>query len=85
MNEVATRDIRVHLKELIKSSGERQNTVAANIGISEGYLSKFLSGKELNFGRVRDIVQDVDSNNETEVLRSYGRNGVKKTKYPAAL
>lgn len=50
MNTVATRDIRGHLRELIKSSGEKQITVAANIGISEGYLSKFLMGKRLIFG-----------------------------------
>lgn len=85
VNTVATRDIRVHLKELIKSSGEKQITVAANIGISEGYLSKFLNGKEINFWMVRDIVQYLDRNNETELLRRYCLNGVKKKNYPAAL
>ncbi|MCY7818994.1 AimR family lysis-lysogeny pheromone receptor [Bacillus inaquosorum] len=85
MNTVATRDIRVHLRELIKSSGEKQSTVAANIGISEGYLSKFFNGKEINFWMVRNIVLYLDSKNETELMKRYCLDGVKKKNYPAAL
>lgn len=78
MNTVATRDIRGHLRELIKSSGEKQITVAANIGISEGYLSKFFNGKEINFWMVRNIVLYLDSENETELMRRYCLDGVKR-------
>ena len=85
MESVATRDIRIHIKELIKSSNEKQNMIAAKIGISEGYLSKFLSGKEINFWMVREIIRYLDPDNETELIKQYCLNGVKKKNYPAAL
>nr|WGD88773.1 hypothetical protein P5656_05790 [Bacillus subtilis] len=83
MESVATSDIRIHIKELIKSSNEKQNMIAAKIGISEGYLSKFLSGKEINFWMVREIIRYLDPDNETELIKQYCLNGVKKKNYPA--
>ncbi|MGF3513768.1 AimR family lysis-lysogeny pheromone receptor [Bacillus amyloliquefaciens] len=85
MGTVATRDISIHIKELIKSSDEKQNMIAAKIGISEGYLSKFLSGKEINFWMVREIIRYLDPDNETELIKQYCLSGVKKKNYPAAL
>nr|MDH3092471.1 AimR family lysis-lysogeny pheromone receptor [Bacillus velezensis]WGE00898.1 AimR family lysis-lysogeny pheromone receptor [Bacillus velezensis] len=85
MGIVATRDIRLHLKELIKSSDEKQNVIVAKIGISEGYLSKFLSGKEINFWMVREIIRYVDPENETDLMEQHCLNGVKKKNYPSAL
>ncbi len=72
MGTVATRDLNIHIeKELIKSSNEKQNMIAAKIGISEGYLSKFLSGKEINFWMVREIIRYLDPSNETELIKQY--------------
>ncbi|MEH6862890.1 AimR family lysis-lysogeny pheromone receptor [Bacillus velezensis] len=85
METVATRDIRIHLKELIKSSDEKQNVIAAKIGISEGYLSKFLSGKEINFWMVREIIRYVDPENETALMEQHCLTGVKKKNYASAL
>ncbi|UQZ41335.1 AimR family lysis-lysogeny pheromone receptor [Bacillus subtilis] len=85
MGILATRDIRVHLKEMIKSSDEKQNMIAAKIGISEGYLSKFLSGKEINFWMVREIIRYLDPENETDLMKWHCLSGVKKKNYPAAL
>ncbi|CAN2250320.1 HTH cro/C1-type domain-containing protein [Bacillus subtilis] len=85
VNTVATRDIRVHLKELIKSSGERQSTVASKIGISEGYLSKFLNGKEINFWMVREIVRYLDLGNEAALMKRYCLSGIKKKNFAVAL
>ncbi|WOH96558.1 AimR family lysis-lysogeny pheromone receptor [Bacillus amyloliquefaciens] len=85
MGTIAARDIRVHLKEIIKSSDEKQNMIAAKIGISEGYLSKFLGGKEINFWMVREIVRYLDPKNETELMERHCLRGVKKKNYAPAL
>ncbi|MEC2422473.1 AimR family lysis-lysogeny pheromone receptor [Bacillus velezensis] len=74
-----------HLQEILKKNNETQKNLADRIGISESYLSKFFSGKEIAFWMIRKIVQAVDPDNETIIMKEYCLSGVKKKNFAPAL
>ncbi|MCY7492910.1 AimR family lysis-lysogeny pheromone receptor [Bacillus safensis] len=74
-----------YLHERLKKSNETQKRLADRIGISEGYLSKFFCGKEIAFWMIRKIVQAIDPDNETAIMKNYCLSGVKKKNFAPAL
>ena len=65
-------DLRDHLKKLIADSPLSQNEIANHLGISSGYISKFLNNKqEIAFWMLHKLVTHLDKENELFLMSHF--------------
>lgn len=72
------KDIGRILKERLDTSENTQIEIAKSIGITKGYMSKFLSGKEIAFWMVIQAVQYISPDKEKELMKNYCKSGIDK-------
>lgn len=65
-------DVRDQLKKLIDINPLSQNEIAKKLGLSSGYISKFINKKkEIAFWMVYELICFLDSENEQELMRGF--------------
>ncbi|MGG0001095.1 AimR family lysis-lysogeny pheromone receptor [Bacillus safensis] len=65
-------DVRDQLKKLIDINPLSQNEIAKKLGVSSGYISKFINKKqEIAFWMVYELVCFLDSENEQELMKGF--------------
>ncbi|TKI21760.1 helix-turn-helix transcriptional regulator [Bacillus pumilus] len=78
MSIIAKKDIGEILKNSLISSDITQVDIAKKIGITKGYMSKFLSGKEIAFWMVIEAVKCILPEKEKELMTDYCKSGIDK-------
>ncbi|OLP66038.1 hypothetical protein BACPU_11250 [Bacillus pumilus] len=85
MTSTIAKDLRTHLRNSLEMSKESQKQVAAKLGVSSSYLSKFLNGKDISFWIVREVIKYIDKENEMELIIMYFKEGISSKNIPAVL
>lgn len=78
MSVIAKKEIGEILKDSLISSEMTQLDIAKKIGITKGYMSKFLSGKEIAFWMVIEAVNCILPEKEKELMSDYCKSGIDK-------
>ncbi|WHF29092.1 AimR family lysis-lysogeny pheromone receptor (plasmid) [Bacillus altitudinis] len=78
MSVIAKKEIGEILKDSLISSEMTQLDIAKKIGITKGYMSKFLSGKEIAFWMVIEAVKCILPEKEKELMGDYCKSGIDK-------
>ncbi|MFJ5965168.1 AimR family lysis-lysogeny pheromone receptor [Bacillus sp. NPDC093026] len=85
MTSTIAKDLRTYIKNSIEMSKESQKQVAAKLGVSSSYLSKFLNGKDVSFWIVHKIINYIDKDKEFELILNYLKEGISSKNIPAVL